>query len=286
MKEIEKFNSLLELTDYFKTEELCLQHLEEHRWGSMPICCPICGNDKTYTFKTNKFMHKCAACRMKFTVKTGSVFEESRLPLRKWFMAIYLLTSHKKGISSLQLGKAIHVTQKTAWFMLGRLRNISTTKAFQAPVKNKVELDETYVSGKEKNKHYAKKTKGTQGRSLKTKTPVCGMVERGGTIKAMVIPDTTQQMISSQVIDHIMFGTELLTDELQAYRSLVFAYAHEFVEHGAGQYVQGHMHTNTLEGFFSLLKRSILGIYHSVSAKHLDFYVRECTFRYNIRVYT
>jgi transposase-like protein len=276
-----KFSNLLQLTQEFNTEQKAIDHLKDIRWHGKPYC-PHCGYSvKIYQFKNNENLYKCASCRKKFTVTVGTIFEDSHISLQKWFMAIWLITSHKKGISSLQIKRDIGVTQKTAWFILNRLRFAANTKSFNAPLKNIVEVDETYIGGKERNKHMSKRTLNTQGRSTETKTPVLGLVERNGKIKAFKIDDVQRQTIQSKIIDNVVFGSKIMTDEYRSYRKLDLAYKHDFIAHSEFQYVKDDIHTNTIEGFFSLLKRSILGIYHFVSPKHIERYLAESTFRYN-----
>lgn len=274
-----KFNNLVQLMQYFSDENVCLEHLKAMRWKD-GIYCPNCGCKKVYSFSDNK-RYKCSDCRKQFTAKVGSIFENTKIPLQKWFVAIYLVSSHKKGISSLQLSKDLGITQKNAWFLLHRLRHASTTDAFNAPLSNTVEADETYIGGKEKNKHKNKKTEGTQGRSTLTKTPVLAVVERKGFVKAVKSNNVDGRAIGQFITNNVVLGSNLMTDEYRIYQSVKWLYKHNFVKHGEGQYVIDDCHTNTIEGFFSLLKRGIVGIYHSVSAKHLDNYLNEFTFRYN-----
>lgn len=277
-----RFNSIIQLVAKFPNEKACLEHLKQLRWKD-GIVCPHCGSErKIYTFKDNKTF-KCGDCRKKFTAKVGTIFEDSPLPLQKWFMAIYLITAHKKGISSLQLSRDIDVTQKTAWFMLQRLRYASKTKSFNRNLSNMVEVDETYVGGKEKNKHASKKTSGNQGRSTKTKTPVVGMKERDGEIRAETVEDTKSMTIKNLLVDNVVIGSKVFTDEYLSYRGIGFIYDHLYVKHNAGEYVNGIVHTNGVENFWSMLKRGIVGIYHHVTPKHLDLYLGEFTFRYNSR---
>lgn len=265
----------------FPDEESCLLYLKKSRWADGEYC-PHCGNKKLYTFKDGK-TYKCAACRKRFSVKVGTIFEDSKIPLQTWFMAIYLITAHKKGISSVQLSKDLNVTQKTAWFMLHRLRHASTTEAFKQPLKNTVEADETYIGGKEKNKHKDKKTPNSQGRNTSAKTAVIGMVERGGNIKAFSVENVDTHSIQSAVLKNVLIGSKLMTDEFKPYKKLSSFYRHKSVSHGSGQYVNGDAHTNTIEGFWSLFKRGVVGIYHFVSKKHLNQYLNEFAYRYNTR---
>lgn len=281
MRKSSEINSLMDVVRVFSSEKVCREHLKKMRWKN-GIFCPHCGCVEIYAFSDEKH-YKCSLCRKKFTVTVGTIFEGTKIKLQKWFIAIYLLTSHKKGISSLQLSKDIGVTQKTAWFMLHRLRQASQTTDFNAPLKNVVEIDETYIGGKERNKHVKKRVAGTQGRSHKTKAPVLGMVERHGNLKAIQIQDSTGQTIRNQVVSNVVMGSQIMTDEYGVYRSLSLAYFHKFICHKNGQYFNNGIHTNTIEGFFSLLKRGIIGIYHYVSQKHLNRYLREFSFRYNTR---
>lgn len=276
-----KFNNLFDLLKVFSTEEKCVEFLRQTKWANGEFC-PYCGCQKLYAFSNGKTF-KCADCRKRFSIRVGTIFEDSKIPLQKWFMALYLLTAHKKGISSCQLAKDIGVTQKTAWFMLHRLRHASQTKAFNAPLKNHVECDETYIGGKEKNKHKDKRTPNTQGRNTKTKTPVIGMVERGGSVRAMSVEDVKQNTMLRTIVENVLIGSNIHTDEFRSYNGIESFYNHKVVQHSAGQYVDGDCHTNTIEGFWSLLKRGIFGIYHHVSRKHIDKYLNEFTFRYNSR---
>ena len=277
------FKNLIEATQFFSDKQTCIDYLAQLRWAGN-TCCAHCGNGKVYELKGANKRYKCAECRKQFSVTKGLIFENSPIPLQKWFVAIYLITSHKKGISSMQLSRDISVTQKTAWFMLQRIRFALDTNSFELPVMDSViECDETYIGGKSKNKHANKRTKGAQGRSTKDKTPVFGLVERNGRVVAMKVPDTTRDTIHPIIEAHVGAGASVNTDEWMAYKGLDKRFSHSVVKHGEGIYVIGNVHTNTIEGFWSLLKRGIIGIYHQVSTKHLDKYIDEFEFRYNTK---
>lgn len=275
------FNSILELMQAFSDEEICIKYLEELRWGGV-VVSPFDAQSKVYKCKNGRY--RCKNTNKYFNVKTNTLFDNTKIELKKWFIAIWLVTSHKKGISSVQLSKDINVTQKTAWFMLQRIR-----KCFGVENDNDlddiVEADETYIGGKEKNKHNNQKSKHTQGRSAQDKAPVFGMVERKGKVNAYVVDNTSAAVLKSHIINKVKRTASLYTDEWRGYHGLSALYNHVIVKHGHKQYVNGDVYTNTIEGFWSLLKRGILGIYHFTSKKHLQLYVDEFVFRYNTKHY-
>lgn len=274
------FKSLLDLVKAFPDEDACFTHLEELRWNGA-VVSPFDATSKVYKCAGHKF--KCKNTNRYFTVKTGTIFEDTKIPLQKWFMALYIFSSHKKGISSHQLARDIDVTQKTGWFLLHRLRYAFSHPNFQAVMTGIVEVDETYVGGKEGNKHESKKTPGNQGRSTKTKTPIVGVLQRGGHVIAQVVSDVTSDTLLHIIGEIVEPGTTVNTDEYQAYRGVAKVYEHSIVRHSAKQYVDGKAHTNGLEGFWSHFKRMIDGIYHNVSMEHLQRYVSEFSLRWNTR---
>lgn len=282
MIQLQKFKTLVDLFSYFENEQTCRDYLEFIRWPEGLKCAyKDCGHDKIFRFSNGK-TYKCDKCKKQFSVRVGTIFEDSKISLKKWFAAIYLITSHKKGISSLQLHRDIGVTQKTAWYMNHRVRH-SLSWQPEEKLSGVVEADETFIGGKEINKHKSKKTEGTQGRSTETKTPVAGLVERGGNVRAKKVKDTTGNSLRKFVYENVERGSQLHTDEWWGYRGLEKLFSHSIIKHNEKEYVKGDCYTNTLEGFWSLLKRGVVGIYHSMSNKHLQKYVDEFVFRYNTR---
>ncbi len=278
--EITEFSSIVDLVTTFPTEQKCIDHLEAILWAGN-VVSPFDANSKIYKCAGNKY--KCKNTGKYFNVKTGTIFDDTKIPLQKWFMAIYLIANHKKGISSHQLSRDIKVTQKTAWYLLHRVRYAFNHEKFQEVMENTVEADETYVGGKARNKHKNKKGKGTQGRSIKDKTPVAGLLERGGNVRAFKVENTKAETIHPMIISNVKAGSKLMTDEWWAYRGLGAYYNHGIVRHALNQYVDGENHTNTLEGFWSLFKRGVIGIYHNISSEHIQSYLYEFAYRYNTR---
>jgi len=273
------FNSIIELLQAFPYEQTCIDHLEQLRWNGH-VVSPFDPNSKVYNCQGNKY--KCKNTGKYFNVRTATLFDNTKVKLQKWFLAIWLVTSHKKGISSLQLAKDINVTQKTAWFMLQRIRNCFGVEN-NNELGNEVEVDETFIGGKNKNRHNSKKVKNSQGRSVKDKTPVVGMVERSGKLVAIQTEDTNLETLTYEVAKRVKVNASVFTDEWVGYNNLSKIYDHFVIKHKAGEYVRGMIHTNTIEGFWSLLKRGIVGIYHFTSKKHLQKYLDEFAFRYNTR---
>ncbi len=277
-----EFNSLIDLVKAFPTEQNCIDHLTELRWNGYVIS-PFDPTSKVYKCKGNKY--RCKNTGKYFNVRTNTLFDNTKIELVKWFMAIWLVSGHKKGISSIQLSRDIAVTQKTAWFILQRIR-----KCFGCENNHRldgdVELDETFVGGKNKNRHADKKVPKCQGRSFKDKTPVLGMLERGGKTVCRVVKDTSTKSLTAPILRTIKRTATLFTDEWCGYDAVGRIYTRHIVDHSKRQYVDGDATTNSIEGFWSILKRGIIGIYHRISREHLHRYVNEFVFRYNTRRHT
>jgi transposase-like protein len=277
---IKQFDSLFDLMDAFPDEQACVDHLRAIRWRDGEFC-PHCGGTRIYYFSDRKTF-KCGDCRQRFSIKVGTIFHCTKLPLRKWFMAIWLITNHPKGIASTTLAKDLKITQKSAWFVLHRLRHAARTKSFNAPLKGTVEADETYVGGKEKNKHASKRTPGSQGGA--NKEIVLGIIERDGELRTMHVSDMRAKTVQHIVREHVEPGSNVMTDEHGAFTGLQGDYHHHTVRHSEGEYVRHYvLHTNSIESVWALLKRQIYGIHHWVSAKHLSRYADEMTWRFNRR---
>ncbi|WP_299548624.1 IS1595 family transposase [Seonamhaeicola sp.] len=278
----EEVKSILDLIKAFPDEQSCIDHLELLRWND-GVISPFDASSKVYKCKNNKY--RCKNTGKYFNVKTDTIFDNTKMPLQKWFMAIWLVTSHKKGISSLQLGRDLGITQKSAWFMLQRIRScFGVDKNDDQQLHGEIEIDETYIGGKSKNRHASiRKDESPEIKERFKKSAVLGMVQREGDIRAKHIADTKKYSLLLPILKNIEKQATIYSDQLRAYDSLELIYNHETVKHHQGEYVRGRVHTNTIESFWALLKRGIYGIYHFTSRKHLHYYVDEFVFRYNTR---
>lgn len=274
-----KAKSFIDLFNSLHDETSCREFLEYQRWHGEPIC-PHCHRQSKEHYRLKRQgLYKCKSCRKTFSVTVGTMFEGSHVSLMKWFYAIYIFLSHKKGISSTQLAKDIGVTQKTAWFILERIRHELHGK-FIATFNNLTQVDETYVGGKNKGR-----VKNAQGRSLKQKVPVVGLLS-DGKVQTFVTPNTSGKILKAIIYKLVKEGTTIISDGWKGYVGLSAKYEHKVVDHGTGEYVKDGFHTNSIEGFWSHLKRGIMGIYHKVSKKHLFRYCDEFAFRYNTRSFS
>lgn len=280
--ELEHFNSIIALANHFNSEKRCRDFITEQRWHKV-VVCPFCGSIHVYTCSNGDNQFKCGDCHKRFSCLVGTIFQNTKLPLQKWFMAMYLISSHKKGISSHQLGRDLHITQKSAWYILHKVRTLFgqyDTPALQG----EIELDEMYLGGRETNKHESKKTEGTQGRSTKTKTPIFGMVQRDGKACAMKVENTRAETLLPIIKQFCVEHSMLFTDELSSYGMVGSAgYQHAIIRHGMKEYCRGNVTTNRIEGFWAHFKRMVFGMYHYVSREYLQRYIDEAIYRYNTR---
>ncbi len=273
--------TLQEAIIYFSDPENCIEYVKVRRWPN-GVICPTCGSsDARYYQSVCRWECKGKHPKRQFSVKNGTIFEDSPIGLDKWLVAMWLIVNCKNGISSYEIGRALGVTQKSAWFMDHRIRLALQAGSFDKLL-GEVEVDETFIGGKARNMHLSKRKRRITGTGGKDKTAVMGILSRGGEVRVAVVSSRRKGVLQQQVRNHIAAGAALYTDALQSYDGLSQDYAHKVIDH-AERYVDGRVHTNGSENFWSLLKRGINGTYVSVEPFHLFRYLDEQAFRYNNR---
>ncbi|MFH2141092.1 MAG: IS1595 family transposase [Bacteroidota bacterium] len=290
--------NIISITKKYGTRAKCYKYLEKLRWGRGKPICPYCDSKKTVRLKAEPFRHHCYTCHKSFSVTVGTIFEDSRLPLSKWFLIVGLMTNAKQGISAKEIQINLGMTYKTAWYSAMRIRCAMIDNC-NIELDNIVEMDETYVGGKPRRRNKKPKKEpankptisaGTiqnkRGRGT-NKTPVVGIVERKGKIVLKVIEKLTSKNLIAMLKEHVKTDSStLMTDEYKGYARMDDIIEHFTVEHSAKEYVRGAIHTNSVEGFWSILKNSIKGNYIKVSKKYLPFYLVQSQYLYNHRNYT
>lgn len=282
------------LSEYFADENKARELLEQIRWGEDGVTCPHCEGKEAYKLTAKegskspvrKGVYKCKSCRKQFTVKVGTIFEDSHIPLNKWLYALHLMCSSKKGVSAHQLHRTLGITYKSAWYMAHRIRYAMSQNPLASKLGGIIEVDETYVGGKpRKGEPKSKRGRGTK------KTPVVAVVQRDGEVRAKKIVNVTGKTLKKHIRENVASEAKIMTDSYTAYSGLSREFEHQTVDHNTKEFMRIEVmngesvkvHTNTAESWFSLLKRGVHGTFHHVSTKHLDRYVDEFTFRWNNR---
>jgi transposase-like protein len=271
---------LLEAIRYFSDPKICVETVAQTRWPNGPQC-PNC-EGKRLSFLKTRLMWKCLDCQKQFSVKVGTIFEDSPVGLDKWLTAMWMLANCKNGISSYEVGRGLGVTQKTAWFMLQRIRYAMHHGTFDKMLSGHVEVDETFIGGKARNMHKDRREKLGCSAGPGSKEVVFGMVERGGKVRAIHVSGCGKPLLQKKIKQNVEAGSALFSDKLHSYDGLSPEFKHEVVDH-AVEYVRDNVHTNTMENFWSLVKRQLHGTYISVEPFHLFRYLDEQVFRYNER---
>jgi len=275
--------TLMDAVRYFANPDRCEKIVASMIWPDGKAVCPKCkATDVTYM--QSRRMWQCNSCRKQFSVKVGTIFEKSPVPLDKWLTAMWLIANSKNGISSYAIHRGIGVTQKTAWFMLHRIRAAMHNGSVQK-LSGEIEADETYIGGLARNMHKSKREAKIHGTGGMDKTAVMGLLERHGEVRTVVVPNTKKVVVQGQVRKHVAPGSAVYTDSLASYKGLEPDFVHKFVDH-AEKYVEGRVHTNGLENFWSLTKRCVKGTYVSIAPFHTFRYLDEEAFRFNTRKQT
>lgn len=287
--------NILKIIKQFPNQQVCLDYLAKKRWGN-EVICPYCGSIKTYKHKEkNKTRFQCDDCHKSFTSTVGTIFHNSHIPLQKWFLVISLMLNAKKGVSSCQIARDLEMRQATVWSIMQRIRkamknddkddnngNGGSGGIDTKLLKGIVEMDETYIGGKAENMHSIKRT---EAKGVYEKSAVFGMLERQGKVKAKYVENTTAKTLLKEIYTNIEENSLLITDEAKQYQSIGNSYIHRTVNHSASEYVRDlkglKLYTNSIEGFWSLIKRGLVGQFHHISKKYLQRYVDEFCWRYN-----
>ncbi len=264
--------NLINLIERYSDENKCREYLEALKWHD-GVKCPRCGSEKV-SHIVKRDQYDCDECRYQFSITAGTIFHDSHLPLWKWFLAVYLMTESKKGISANQLSRSLKVSYKTAWYLCHRIRKAIEEATDKPQLNGIVEVDETYVGGK-----YDRRRK----HGPKEQQPVVGLLQRNGTFEAKTIRTPSKKCLCSVIEERISKDATVMTDELAAYKSVGNTHKHETVCHRAEEWSRGDIHTNGIESAWSLFKRSIVGSYHQISKKHMDAYLDEFEWRFNGR---
>ena len=285
MKQSTAFKGVVDLMETLNTESDCRNFLKKLLWNSdKPSGCPRCGNTTTYSFKNGKD-YKCssAGCNKKFNILTGTIFENTKLPLKKWIAMIYMASSYKRGISSYQVGRILGIEQKTAWNCMQKIRKLFE-KMKPESLEGTCTADEAYIGGKQKNKHMNKRVKGQQGRGSSEKINVFGVMQVGGMVISQVVQDAKSSTLQPIILGVVKKGSTMMTDEYNAYNGLDGNYNHIVCDHGRYQYVaENGATTNPIENYWSHVKRAVIGTYYHISKKHVARYLAEFDYKFNYR---
>lgn len=274
--------NLIDAVRYYADRKTCFETMLSVKWPDGKIVCPKCHGELIGKIESRSMLQcKLKVCRKQFSVKVGTIFEDSPIGLDRWFVAVWCIANAKNGISSHELGRALGITQKTAWFMLHRVREAMKTPTFRK-LEGEVESDETFIGGRAANMHKAVREKKIKGRGASGKAVVHGLLERGGHVRAKVVPNTEAETLVPEIVRNVSKDAKVYTDAHRSYQPLSEHYDHKFIDH-ATKYVEDRVHTNGLENFWSLLKRSIRGTYVSIAPFHLGRYLDEQAYRYNAR---